>query len=387
VIESYEDFLIFGESSSNELAKRIAISLTSPKVSKRTAIAMLAPAKMFLKLSEMLHQKLLQLVEHGLIDSDYIAPPLLENFNISRKLSRFEKKALNRKSMIAGVVSGGSKIISLDILSSKGYEANDFEEDRAFPIDRVVELIDSSKSYRDKTLWAALAATGGRISEVLQILWQDVNISERQIKLINPNKRLTSGAYNGLTPDEVSLLSWKGRESSQTMLIAPFADLFFQYLELYVKHEHIHHGTHEFIFQIISPKRLGKPLFTADYSSIFENFKRALSRTSVIDQLSLSPHSLRHMYGVYLLNYFPTMDGGFGLPLESVRAYMGHKVIESTKKYARKDKDLIAIELEFANKIMVENGAKSIQQIRVEVLQTNLERAKALLELEESLSK
>ena len=169
------------------------------------------------------------------------------------------------------------------------------------------------------------------------------------------------------------------------MLISPFADLFFQNLQLYISNEYIPHGIHDFIFQIMSSKRPGKPLCTAGYSSIYDNFKRAVLHTSIPDGERLSPHSLRHMYGVYMLNYCPNMDGGYGFPLETVRIFMGHKDIESTKKYAQKDKDLIAVELEYANKIMRESEFKSIQQIKVEVFQNGLDRAMALVEIENRL--
>ncbi len=52
-----------------------------------------------------------------------------------------------------------------------------------------------------------------------------------------------------------------------------------------------------------------------------------------------SPHSLRHMYGVYLLNYIPinAEANEYGLPLIDVCHFMGHKNLESTKVYARRD--------------------------------------------------
>lgn len=66
-------------------------------------------------------------------------------------------------------------------------------------------------------------------------------------------------------------------------------------------------------------------------------------------------HSLRHSYGVYMLNYLPTPTG-IGMPIAILANIMGHSSIENTKIYARHDKEIVRTELEYANKIILGTG-------------------------------
>ncbi|KKL27833.1 hypothetical protein LCGC14_2381190, partial [marine sediment metagenome] len=49
-----------------------------------------------------------------------------------------------------------------------------------------------------------------------------------------------------------------------------------------------------------------------------------------------TPHSLRHFYGVFMLNFIP-VEGGYGLRLPEVQKLMGHEDSSSTAHYARED--------------------------------------------------
>lgn len=49
--------------------------------------------------------------------------------------------------------------------------------------------------------------------------------------------------------------------------------------------------------------------------------------------MEFSPHSLRHMYISYLVNYFPCQNGNYGLPIHKVQKIVGHTNLKSTEVY------------------------------------------------------
>jgi integrase len=80
------------------------------------------------------------------------------------------------------------------------------------------------------------------------------------------------------------------------------------------------------------------------------SFKRAVKRANIPHPTGgqWGLHSLRHAYGVYLLNYLP-VPGGYGLQLKDVQLLMGHKDEKTTKHYAREDRTILASKLEYAD--------------------------------------
>jgi len=130
----------------------------------------------------------------------------------------------------------------------------------------------------------------------------------------------------------------------------------------------------------------GRPYFLSAASSRNEVFKRAAAAVGVADRVH-GPHSLRHAYGTYLLNYFPRMNGDYGLPLPFVQQLMGHADIKSTMKYARYDEELMRLELQHANS-MVFNGAnpKSILQLQLEALNAQVIKLSRMLGISDSRS-
>lgn len=92
------------------------------------------------------------------------------------------------------------------------------------------------------------------------------------------------------------------------------------------------------------------------------------------------PHGLRHMYGTYLLNYFPRSNGDYGLPAAWVQQLMGHADLESTLKYAKFDQDLIKLEIENANRVLYAHGTpKRLLELKAEALQAQLAKVQRQL--------
>ncbi len=254
---------------------------------------------------------------------------------------------------------------------------------QTIPKIRTGDLIKAFRTHRDKALYAFLAASGARISEALQLLWEDINVELGEVKLIDPNRRPNHSSYLYLRPRQREELAWKARNTSTTMLIEPFKTLFFRSLADYYREEYVPHGRHKFVFQYSVGGIDGEPYLLAGHDSYTDVFKGAARRAGIALPDRTGPHSLRHMYGTYLLNYFPRPDGTYGLPIGLVRTIMGHASIASTEKYARRDKDMIALELKFANQVVFQGlQSKSLVQMRLESLQAQVREIERQLLLE-----
>lgn len=367
VIEAYDAYLVLGGSSGNRIAILVDASKPSPRHSPATSALMHAPVRKFLKLSEALRAEMEELTRQGLRNDVPDTQPLFNELTATVPVTSHQRHAMAAHSMIAGVISGGPKLIRSATLPTVSPQVA-YQDSRAFPYDSIGDFIDRLPTYRDKTLYALLAASGCRTHEGLQLLFDDIDVDARTVALRSPFLRLNHPSYLSLSPEERDLLAWKGRTTERTLLIEPFAQLFFANLELYLRNEYVPHGRHRFVFQFLRSGREGRPYFLSAASSRNEIFKRAAAEVGVVEQVH-GPHSLRHAYGTYLLNYFPRINGDYGLPLPFVQQLMGHADVKSTMKYARFDEDLMRLELRHAN-AMVFDGAmpKSILQLKLEAL-------------------
>ncbi|WP_028449422.1 tyrosine-type recombinase/integrase [Chitinibacter tainanensis] len=383
VIAAYDEYLVFGADSGKEIARRVNNTLPSPRNSKRSSATKHAAIKSFLKLSERVREQILEMTNKGVV-----IPFLVEERGLfvgigkKSKIPLFQRNAMVNNSMLAGVIAGGPKWIEEGILPTSAPDIS-YDQEQAFPFNRVGDVLANLTTHRDRALYAFCASSGCRISEALQLLWQDIDTTARTVKLVDPNCRLNSPSYLALSPKERDQLVWKGRATQLTLLIDPFATMFFEALALYLRHEYIPHGRHEFVFQYICNKEnQGEPYFLAAASSRNGVLKRAI-RLSGIERIN-GPHSLRHMYGTYLLNYFPRPDGTYGLPLGLVQKLMGHCQAKDTAKYARYDRDILDAELAYANLMVFGNGkTRSVNELKRQALLHRLSEVEARL-LEET---
>jgi site-specific recombinase XerD len=144
-------------------------------------------------------------------------------------------------------------------------------------------------------------------------------------------------------------------------MIEPFASIFWSYLEKYLTFEYNSSVNHDFVFQ----QSNGRPFFASDRSSRDKTFKNYAKRSGISDPLGISPHSLRHMYGTYTLNYMPVPGQSTpGLPITYVKILMGHSKITSTMKYAKHDTDMIEALIQHANQYVTQRGEDSLKTIR-----------------------
>lgn len=377
VIAAYDEYLVFGEDSGNAISRRIDETLPSPRISKRSSSIKHAAVRNFLKLSERVRAQMLELTKVGAGPANVDEQKLLFGIGDKREPPQFQRRALIANSMLAGVIAGGPKLIEEGILPTTVPDIT-YEHERAFPFDGVANVQSHLTTYRDKALYAFCAASGCRISEALQLLWEDIDTKARTVRLVDPKRRPTCSSYLALTADARDKLVWKGRSTPLTLLIDPFATMFFEALAAYMRSEYIPHARHSFVFQYTRGREQGSPYFLAAASSRNGVLNRAI-KLAGIEHVE-GPHSLRHMYGTYLLNYFPRPDGTYGLPLGIVQKLMGHRQAKDTAKYARYDRDLLDAELRYANTMLFGHGkVRSVNELKRATLLARLAEVEAQL--------
>lgn len=377
VLEAYDEYLVFGADSGNVVARRIDETLPSPRISKRSSSIKHAAVRKFLKLSERVRAQMLELTKAGAGSAIIDEQKLLVGIGEKQELPQFQRRALIANSMLAGVIAGGAKLIEDGILPTSVPEIT-YEHERAFPFDKVADVLGHLTTYRDKALYALCAASGCRISEALELLWDDIDTKAQTVRLVDPKSRPSCRSYLTLTPTERDLLVWKGRATPLTLLIEPFATMFFEALAAYLRHEYIPHAQHGFVFQYTRGRDQGRPYFLAAASSRNGVLNRAIKLAGV--EHVEGPHSLRHMYGTYLLNYFPRPDGTYGLPIGIVQKLMGHRQAKDTAKYARYDRDLLEAELKYANMMLFGNGkVRSVNELKRAALLSRLAEVESQL--------
>lgn len=371
IIYSYQSFLLFGKNSSNPIAARMAKQLGKERTTSQLSLAQTIESSIrwFLRVCE---------------TRNSISPdPLFSWLYINRPeyKQNHEISAIKAKSWLAGTIRHAlvaalpkRKQETLFPRASRRDRKNDKQGYKtvAFPIEISVSLVRQERPkrskvfHRDMAIYALLAASGGRTSEILQVKFIDIDADNLAVYLRDPFSRKNLG----ITEAEHRLLAWKGRDTEITFLIEPFRKIFFEHLEQYLALEYNSSCGHDFLFQHAN----GRPYFTSDRSSRDKTFKTYASRAGLIDCKGISLHSLRHMYGIYTLNYIPVTGRELpGLPLTYVKILMGHSNITSTMKYAKHNIDFIDAYFQHANQYITMRGEQSINTIRQEFYLRQLE--------------
>ena len=384
ILESWDEYLTLGERSGNSWAKDVAQRKPSTHMSSKSSQRYHAALKAFLIESESLRKKMRQLQDAGLLDSGLVISEkkLFPEMGEKRELSISERKAMIQNDLLASVIKGGPKYAQASYFPTIKTEKKDkYDEDKAFPFDRIIELIDNASSLRNKCFYALLAASGGRKSEVLQVTRRDIDFENKLVNLTDHSEILGDSDDITLTPEDAYKLAYKARTTRETFLIAPYVDIFFKHLAEYW--DSIPYSEdHDFIFCAETKKEWAKPLWSCNYSTVYRAF------TSAVDKVlghghGYGPHSLRHAYGFYLRNYCPNpTTGGWGLETGLVKSFMAHAEIKSTEMYAIKDRKLERMELEAANRIIYETGSKSINEHRLQILERLYLKQKEMVEKE-----
>ncbi|CAN7304788.1 site-specific integrase [Pseudomonas sp. LjRoot71] len=362
IIYSYQAYLLFGKNATNPIAHKLAESLGKETLTSHNSLSQT------IEVSIRWFLQVLEKKDNGILD--HLFSPFY--LNRSEYRSQFEISAQMANSWLAAVMRNALSSVLPKRRKDKLFpqaKRRDRKNDKqaykttAYPIELSVDLIRQAKPpksktfYRDMTFYALLAATGARTSEALQIRITDINSDKFEVFLRDPFARKTTG----ITEAEYKLLSWKGRETELTFMIEPFASIFWESLEKYLTLEYNSSVTHDFVFQDYN----GRPFFASDRSSRDKTFKQYAKKAGLLELSGISPHSLRHMYGTYTLNYMPVPGQSIpGLPITYVKILMGHSNVTSTMKYAKHDTDMIDAYIQHANQYVTQRGEDSFNTIR-----------------------
>jgi len=336
------------------IIKALNITALSPASLSNT----IAAINDFLRLAERTHRLKLEAADfhgHKLENAD--APnEMFEALQGAVEMTPTQKHSMLQHSMLAGVVRLNPEGIKRPrglAYKPKGKGNKKKDPDKDFPMEFLSTLFDAATSWRDRAIWILMASAGLRTSEAAQVLWSDIDIALRKVWINDPEGLRFSGQL-----DKTERLRFKGRDVTATYLMQPLRDLFFEALENYMRFEYTPGVNHDFVFQDIRKGQNGRPYYEMSDQSQVRAFNRACDKIGVSrrrDGKRYGKHSLRHFYGVFMLNYLP-VPGGYGLQLDEVRQLMGHTHIETTSQYAKKDKTILQSKLLFADRAVVSAG-------------------------------
>jgi hypothetical protein len=212
-----------------------------------------------------------------------------------------------------------------------------------FPLERLEELLENEPCPRNRSLWALLGGGGLRQSEGVITYIPLVFPEEHIVRIVDPNDWRGSSKYK--VPHR-----FKGRETAKVYIIPVLKQIFFDSYIEWMKMRPL--SEEDFVFLKYDRDTFAEPLHLASYSSLNKAFKKAQKRIGMKTMYTL--HSLRHMFGVFMVNHFPTpWKTENGLDIDQVQTLMGHACLSSTQGYAQKDKSLLNARMELGERMLM----------------------------------
>ena len=280
---------------------------------------------------------------------------VLPELKRNKTLNHFEKKAIQQKSFIANLyrVNGSINVVS----GLKAHNTNSINpsfEELDFPALQIPALLSNTTCFRDRAIYSLMAGTGIRSSEAISLTWDMIDIENQKVYIQNKDPI-----------KENEKIKFKGRDTVATFFVPELRYIFFKALYDYQLKEASNSNTHNYVFEFLSGKAKGKPYYQVSRQSFIKGFVKTVKRANIPsprfnDKENWTPHSLRHFYGVYMLNHIP-LSNGYGFNIEEVQKMLGHSSIETTQKYARRKEDYITTQLEYAELSIHEN--KTIKDV------------------------
>jgi integrase len=160
----------------------------------------------------------------------------------------------------------------------------------------VQAILDACEHLRDRLLFGLLLDTGLRIGEVLGLRHEDLEIAERQVRVVprrNDNRARAKGGRSRTVPASVDVL------------------------RLYADYLNAEYGAldSDYVFVNLFGRPHGHPL---TYPAVYDLVGRLRRRTGIM----FGPHMFRHTYATWLLRR--------GAGMESVKELLGHASITTT---------------------------------------------------------
>lgn len=327
----------------------------------------IAAVNRFLRLSESLAREAGEKAALLGVDAKQGYTALIKALDGAMTLSRHEAHAMKQNSMFGNVAKYAPKGIQRARgLRTPGNPSLSARRVLDFPRDFLQALIEAADSWRDKCLWLMLGATGIRASEALNLHLDDIDLEAQKVYVFDPHGRRAE-----LGENDPSRLRFKGRERAYTYPIPELRRDLFYALQQYLCLEFVpcyKPGEPAYLFQYVEATKRGQPYVDASHAALTQSFKRALRAADVPvpkEGKDWVLHSLRHMYGVYMVNDFPVNPqlGQFGLPLVDVQMMMGHASIRSTAHYARTKHRRLEAKLAASDQAMLGMTADEVKAI------------------------
>lgn len=295
-----------------------------------------------------------------------------------RERSSFEIKKIRQSSTMVAVMNHTPASANGKFVRVRGKDGSE-NRDKDFPAEFVLPLLNSATCARDEALWALQAGTGLRPSEAILLEMDHIDFQRRTVVVVDPDNRRFASQMS----DEFRR-RWKGRAVSETYFIPSLRDRFFSALDRYIRQEYVPHMNDGLVFQALKDDH--KPYALVSDTSRIQSFHRACRRLKKNypelpeTLVGLPPHSLRHFYGTFMLNYVPIGNNQYGLRPVEVQRLMGHEKLATTMKYARQDKLALDAKILFMDAIAM-NEEPEVDQLVKWVADKYSNRAKRLNEV------
>ncbi|MBP3805924.1 MAG: tyrosine-type recombinase/integrase [Oribacterium sp.] len=184
----------------------------------------------------------------------------------------------------------------------RGYLPEEDSVGRTIEEDKILILLETSDSLRNKLLILLLAETGYRIGEILGIRYaQDIDYEKHTIKV----------AYR---EDNENAARAKNAEIRR----AKISDETFEIMMYYISENRRLLDKTEYLFVNLSGITKGKPM---NVNAVYSAFALLEKKTGIV----VTPHMLRH--------YFANERRKHGWSMEKISKALGHKHIATTEKY------------------------------------------------------
>ncbi|CAE6892156.1 site-specific integrase [Vibrio sp. B1FLJ16] len=358
MILQFPHYLALGNQSPQDTLSHLAARKTNRKpTSHATNQRIISTVRSFLTKSADFQTEMQSASELGLIDLDIDPEVMFKEALFREEIPTHQRKALLRKSVIAGVISNGPKFGKSTILKARKVFSPTFETgssvSKALSHEDALPILNETSTLRDRLYLSLIMGTGLREIEAANTLIQDIDVKNKKVLCVNPVTRpLAYGnEYESVSGATALTTAYKGRTTAETFFIEPFRTIFFETLHSYlVKERQPLHLAHKFLFVVLKRgEHRGRPLALSSDATRQYILKQCLKK--VYAERGLPPpkgkalHSCRHMYGVHCLNYLVIgyrKDGTpiRGLDLNVVQRLMAHANPSSTEVYAIPDIEL-----------------------------------------------
>ncbi|MCS7227866.1 MAG: site-specific tyrosine recombinase XerD [Endomicrobia bacterium] len=169
-------------------------------------------------------------------------------------------------------------------------------------VDKLLSFIPEKKfnDIRNKAMLEVLYATGMRISEVVNLKFDQIDLNNRFIRVIGKGGK-----------ERIVLLNNKS----------------IQAIKHWLKVRHVKFGRKNLAEydQYVFLSKLGKPISRIDFWEQLKNYVKQAGITK-----NVSPHTLRHSFATHMLKY--------GADLRIVQELLGHSDISTTQIYTQVDR-------------------------------------------------